>query len=200
MKSDRNRCARAWRGGHRRLVFRLQTRDSLIHFGAKSLLPAVTFYSVRQGKRTGDHGFGSGGRWGRVIGAGTGIRSRHRANRCQWKLQLSDPYRYLVATRVLGVHSHAAAAHTVRDFCAIMMGWIAETVADPITFATRGNATKGVQFRDFISTHAENARLRIHHRDRCLLQGMRTTGGTAGWDARLPAQWYFPHCSSFSPT
>src|SRR5580698_7555373 len=82
------------------VVLSLQTRDSLIHFGAKSLLPAVIIYSVI--KETGPviTGLIVSGRVGAGIGAELGsMRVTEQIDAIE--ASAVDPFRYLVATRVL---------------------------------------------------------------------------------------------------
>src|SRR5580693_4315565 len=132
------------------VVLSLQTRDSLIHFGAKSLLPAVIIYSVI--KETGPviTGLIVSGRVGAGIGAELGsMRVTEQIDAME--ASAVDPFRYLVATRVLACILMMPLLTLCADACAILAGWIAETMADPITFRHFvENATKGARFRDFI--------------------------------------------------
>ena len=62
-----------------------------------------------------------------------------------------EPLRYLVATRVMACILMLPLLTLCADFCAILTGWIAETVVDPVTLRHFVNsALKGVQFSDFI--------------------------------------------------
>src|SRR5580700_1873885 len=132
------------------VVLSLRTRDSLIHFGAKSLLPAVIFFSVVKESGPVITGLVVSGRVGAGIGAELGsMRVTEQIDAME--ASAVEPLRYLVATRVLACVLMLPLLTLCADFCAIIMGWIAETFAEPITFRYFfENATKGVQFRDFL--------------------------------------------------
>ena len=161
-------------------VLSLQTRDSLIHFGAKSLLPAVIFYSVVKESGPVITGLVVSGRVGAGIGAELGsMRVTEQIDAME--ASAVEPFRYLVATRVLACILMLPLLTLCADFSAIMMGWIAETLADPISFRHFvENATKGVQFRDFIPPTLKTLVYGFIIGLVACFQGMRTTGGTAG--------------------
>src|SRR5580658_624842 len=125
------------------VVLSLQTRDSLIHFGAKSLLPAVIFYSVVKESGPVITGLVVCGRVGAGIGAELGsMRVTEQIDAME--ASAVEPFRYLVATRVAACILMLPLLTLCADFCAIMLGWIAETVVDPITFRHFvDNAAKG---------------------------------------------------------
>src|SRR5580692_8035107 len=130
------------------VVLSLQTRDSLIHFGAKSLLPAIIFFSVVKESGPVITGLVVCGRVGAGIGAELGsMRVTEQIDAME--VSAVEPFRYLVATRVLACVLMLPLLTLCADFCAILMGWIAETVVDPITFRLFvESATKGVHFSD----------------------------------------------------
>src|SRR6204780_64221 len=143
MKSGRNRCRPwGWLGPGPGGVLSLQTRDSLIHFGAKSLLPAVIFFSVIKESGPVITGLVVSGRVGAGIGAELGsMRVTEQIDAME--ASAVEPFRYLVATRVLACILMLPLLTLCADFCAIVLGWIAETVVDPITFRLfLENATK----------------------------------------------------------
>jgi len=162
------------------VVLSLQTRDSLIHFGAKSLLPAVIFYSVIKESGPVITGLVVSGRVGAGIGAELGsMRVTEQIDAME--ASAVEPFRYLIATRVLACILMLPLLTLCADFCAIMMGWIAETVADPISFRHFiQNATKGAQFRDFIPPTLKTLVYGFIIGLVACFQGMRTTGGTEG--------------------
>jgi len=162
------------------VVLSLQTRDSLIHFGAKSLLPAVIFYSVVKESGPVITGLVVSGRVGAGIGAELGsMRVTEQIDAME--ASAVEPFRYLVATRVLACILMLPLLTMCADFCAIMMGWIAETVAEPVSFRHFiDNATKGVQFSDFIPPTLKTLVYGFIIGLVSCFQGMRTTGGTAG--------------------
>ena len=162
------------------VVLSLQTRDSLIHFGAKSLLPAVIFYSVVKESGPVITGLVVSGRVGAGIGAELGsMRVTEQIDAME--ASAVEPFRYLVATRVLACILMLPLLTLCADFCALIMGWIAETVADPISFRHFiDNATKGVQFSDFIPPTLKTLVYGFIIGLIACFQGMRTTGGTEG--------------------
>src|SRR5580700_11324008 len=114
------------------VVLSLQTRDSLIHFGAKSLLPAVIFYSVVKESGPVITGLVVSGRVGAGIGAELGsMRVTEQIDAME--ASAVEPFRYLVATRVLACVLMLPLLTMCADFCAIMMGWITEALAEPIS-------------------------------------------------------------------
>ena len=162
------------------VVLSLQTRDSLIHFGAKSLLPAVIFFSVVKESGPVITGLVVSGRAGAGMGAELGsMRVTEQIDAME--ASAVDPFRYLVATRVLACILMLPLLTLCADFSAIVMGWIAETVVDPITFRHFiENAMKGVQFSDFIPPTLKTLVYGFIIGIVACFQGMRTTGGTAG--------------------
>src|SRR5580700_291440 len=114
------------------VVLSLRTRDSLIHFGAKSLLPAVIFYSVVKESGPVITGLIVSGRVGAGIGAELGsMRVTEQIDAME--ASAVEPFRYLVATRVLACVLMLPLLTMCADFCAIMMGWITEALAEPIS-------------------------------------------------------------------
>ena len=62
-----------------------------------------------------------------------------------------DPNKYLAATRVLACVAMLPLLTPVADFCGILMGWIATTLAEPISLRLFMNiGTRGVTFNDFL--------------------------------------------------
>jgi phospholipid/cholesterol/gamma-HCH transport system permease protein len=162
------------------VVLSLQTRDSLMHFGAKSLLPAVIFFSVVKESGPVITGLVVSGRAGAGIGAELGsMRVTEQIDAME--ASAVEPFRYLVATRVLACILMLPLLTLCADFCAILLGWVAETLVDPITLRHFvDNATKGAQFRDFIPPTLKTLVYGFIIGIVACFQGMRTTGGTAG--------------------
>jgi phospholipid/cholesterol/gamma-HCH transport system permease protein len=162
------------------VVLALQTRDSLIHFGAKSLLPAVIFYSVIKESGPVITGLVVSGRVGAGIGAELGsMRVTEQIDAME--ASAVDPFRFLVATRVAACILTLPLLTLFADFCAIVMGWIAEMVAEPISLLNfLENGTKGVGFSDFIPPTLKTLIYGFIIGIVACFQGMRVTGGTAG--------------------
>jgi phospholipid/cholesterol/gamma-HCH transport system permease protein len=67
------------------------------------------------------------------------------------------------------------------DFCGVLMGWISNTLTDPISlqlFLSTG--TKGVMFSDFLPPTFKTAMYGLIIGIVSCFQGMRTQGGTEG--------------------
>jgi phospholipid/cholesterol/gamma-HCH transport system permease protein len=162
------------------VVLSLQTRDSLTHFGAKSLLPAVIFYSVIKESGPVITGLVVSGRVGAGIGAELGsMRVTEQIDAME--ASAVDPFRYLVATRVLACLLMLPLLTLCADFCAVVMGWIAETVVEPISFRHFiASGLKGVRFSDFIPPTLKTLVFGLIIGIVACFQGMRTTGGTEG--------------------
>jgi phospholipid/cholesterol/gamma-HCH transport system permease protein len=162
------------------VVLSLQTRNSLTHFGAKSLLPAIILFSVIKESGPVITGLVVSGRAGAGIGAELGsMRVTEQIDAME--ASAVEPFRYLVATRVLACILMLPLLTLCADFCAILMGWVAETVVDSITFRLfLENATKGARFSDFIPPTMKTLVYGFIIGVVACFQGMRTTGGTEG--------------------
>jgi phospholipid/cholesterol/gamma-HCH transport system permease protein len=162
------------------VVLSLQTRDSLVHFGAKSLLPAVIFYSVIKESGPVITGLIVSGRVGAGIGAELGsMRVTEQIDAME--ASAVDPYNFLAATRVLACILMLPLLTLCADFCAVMMGWFADTIAEPISlrhFFDMG--LQGVLFSDFLPPTLKTLVFGLIIGTVSCFQGMRTTGGTEG--------------------
>lgn len=161
-------------------VLSLQTRDSLARFGAKSALPAVIVFSLI--KETGPiiTGLVSAGRVGAGIGAELGsMKVTEQIDAMQ--ASAVDAHKYLAATRVMAAMLALPLLTVVADFCGILGGWLAATMADPVSlqlFLSKG--FKAVTFHDIIPPTLKTAVFGLIIGLVSSFQGMRTTGGTEG--------------------
>ena len=92
-----------------------------------------------------------------------------------------NPYKYLVATRVLACALMLPLLTLVADFAGILMGWVACTLAEPITlrlFLDVG--LKSVELNDFLPPTFKTAIFGLIIGVIACFQGMRTKDGTAG--------------------
>jgi phospholipid/cholesterol/gamma-HCH transport system permease protein len=162
------------------VVLSLQTRDSLIHFGAKSLLPAVIFYSVIKESGPVITGLVVSGRVGAGIGAELGsMRVTDQIDAME--ASAVEPMRFLVATRVAACILMLPLLTICADFCAIMMGWVAEAAVEPISLRHfLENGTQGVGFSDFIPPTLKTFVYGLIIGVVACFQGMRVRGGTEG--------------------
>ncbi len=162
------------------VVLSLQTRDSLIRFGAKSLLPAVIVFSLIRETGPIITGLVVSGRVGAGIGAELGsMKVTEQIDAIE--ASAVNPYKYLVATRVLACIAMLPLLTLVADFCGIFTGWIANTLADPISLHLFLNSGfKSATFDDFLPPTIKTAFFGLIIGVIACFQGMRTRGGTEG--------------------
>ena len=162
------------------VVMSLETRDSLSRFGAKSLLPAVIVFSIV--KETGPiiTGLVVSGRVGAGIGAELGsMKVTEQIDAME--ASAVDPYKFLAATRVLACVLMLPLLTLTADCCGIFMGWVANTLADPISPRLfLDNGFKAVAFSDFIPATLKTSVFGLIIGLVACFQGMRTQGGTEG--------------------
>ena len=162
------------------VVLSLETRDSLTRFGAKSMLPAVIAFSLI--KETGPiiTGLVMSGRVGAGIGAELGsMKVTEQIDAME--ASAVDPYKYLAATRVLACVLMLPLLTLAADFAGILMGWVADTLVQPISLrAFIDAAFKDVMFRDCIPPTLKTAVFGFIIGTVACFQGMRTRGGTEG--------------------
>jgi len=162
------------------VVLSLQTRDSLIRFGAKGLLPAVIVFTIIKESGPVITGLVVSGRVGAGIGAELGsMKVTDQVDAME--ASAVDPFKFLVATRVLACILMLPLLTIAADFCGIFMGWVANTMAQPVSlrlFVERG--FKDVTFSDFIPPTLKTAVFGFIIGIVACFQGMRTKGGTEG--------------------
>jgi phospholipid/cholesterol/gamma-HCH transport system permease protein len=162
------------------VVLSMQTRDSLTRFGAKSMLPAVIAFTLIKEMGPIITGLVVSGRVGAGIGAELGsMKVTEQIDAIE--VSAVNPYNFLAATRVLACIAMLPLLTLAADFCGILAGWIADTLAQPISlrlFLTSG--LKNVTFRDFLLPTFKTTVYGLIIGVISCFQGMRTQGGTAG--------------------
>ena len=162
------------------VVLSLQTRDSLARFGGKSLLPAVIIFSLMKESGPVITGLVVSGRVGAGIGAElASMRVTEQIDAME--VSAVNPYKFLAATRVLACIAMLPLLTVAADFCGIVMGWLANTLVEPISlhlFMTNG--LKGVTYDDFLPPTFKTAVFGLIIGVIACFQGMRAQGGTAG--------------------
>jgi phospholipid/cholesterol/gamma-HCH transport system permease protein len=162
------------------VVLSLQTRASLARFGAKSMLPTVVIFSII--KETGPiiTALVVSGRVAAGIGAELGsMKVTEQIDAME--ASAVDPYKYLAATRVIACILMLPLLTVASDFCGIFMGWVAQTLAEPISLRLFINSgLNGVMFDDFFPPTLKTAVFGAIMGLVASFQGMRATGGTAG--------------------
>jgi phospholipid/cholesterol/gamma-HCH transport system permease protein len=162
------------------VVLSLQTRDTLTQFGAKSMLPAVIIFSIVKESGPVITGLIVSGRVGAGIGAELGsMKVTEQIDAME--ASAVDPYKYLVATRVLACIAMLPLLTLAADFCGILMGWLSNTLVEPISLRLFFNVgTKGIAFSDFLPPTFKTAVYGLIIGIVSCFQGMRTQGGTEG--------------------
>src|SRR5205809_1481050 len=162
------------------VVLSLEMRDSLVRFGAKSFLPAVIVFSIIKESGPIITGLIVSGRVGAGIGAELGsMRVTEQIDAME--ASAVDPYKFLVGTRVLACILMLPLLTLAADFSGLIMGWLANTLADPISFRLfLENGFKNVLFSDFISPTFKTTIFGFIIGVVACFQGMRTKGGTEG--------------------
>lgn len=162
------------------VVLSLQTRASLARFGAKSMLPTVIIFSII--KETGPiiTGLVVSGRVAAGIGAELGsMKVTEQIDAME--ASAIDPYKYLAATRVIACILMLPLLTAAADFCGIFMGWVSQTLAEPISLRLFINSgLNGVTFNDFFPPTLKTAVFGAIMGLVASFQGMHATGGTAG--------------------
>jgi phospholipid/cholesterol/gamma-HCH transport system permease protein len=162
------------------VVLSLQTRDSLVRFGAKSFLPAVVIFSIIKESGPIITGLVASGRVGAGIGAELGsMKVTEQIDAME--ASAVDPDRYLAATRVAACVLMLPLLTIVADFSGIIMGWVFANQAEPISarlFFESG--LKGIRYSDFIPPVLKTAVFGLIIGLISCFQGMRTSGGTEG--------------------
>ena len=162
------------------VVLSLQTRETLTRFGAKSMLPAVIIFSIIKESGPVITGLIVSGRVGAGIGAELGsMKVTEQIDAME--ASAVDPYKYLVATRVLACIAMLPLLTLAADFCGILMGWLSNTLVEPISLRLFFNTgTKGIAFSDFLPPTFKTAVYGLIIGVVSCFQGMRTEGGTEG--------------------
>lgn len=162
------------------IVLALQTRDSLVRFGAKSLLPAVIVLSILRETGPIISGLVVSGRVGAGIGAELGaMKVTEQIDAME--ASAVDPYKFLAGTRVLACTLVLPLLTLAADFCGVLMGWITTTLFEPISLRLfLENGLKHVTFNDFLPPTFKTLVFGFIVGLVACFQGMRTQGGTEG--------------------
>src|SRR6266849_316585 len=162
------------------VVLTLSTRDSLIRFGAKSFLPAVIIFSIIKESGPIITALVVSGR------AAAGIGAELSAMKVTEQIDAMEasavnPYKFLVATRVLACMLMLPLLTLVTDFFGVAMGWVASTLTEPVSLQLfLHDGFKSVAYRDFLPSTLKTTVFGLIIGLVPCFQGMRATGGTEG--------------------
>jgi phospholipid/cholesterol/gamma-HCH transport system permease protein len=162
------------------VVLSLHTRDSMAQFGAKSLLPQLIILSVIKESGPIITALVVSGRVAAGIGAELGsMKVTEQIDAIE--ASAVNPYKFLVATRVLACALMVPLLTIIADLCGIITGWIANALAEPMTlglFLTEG--LKQATFSDLLPSTFKTAVFGLIIGTIGCFQGMRAKGGTEG--------------------
>lgn len=162
------------------VVISMQTRASFIRFGAKSLIPVIIVLSVVRETGPIITAFIFAGRVGAGIGAELGSMSVTEQIDAM-EVAAVNTYKLLAASRVLACILMMPLLTIVADACAIFMGWVANTLAEPVSFRLFiNNGFSRLSFGDLFPATIRTAVFGFIIGIVSCFQGMRTEGGTEG--------------------
>jgi phospholipid/cholesterol/gamma-HCH transport system permease protein len=162
------------------VVLSLETRASLTRFGAKSLLPAVVIFSIIKESGPIITGLIVSGRVGAGIGAELGsMKVTEQIDAIE--ASAVNPFKFLVATRVLACALMLPLLTLTADFSGILTGWVANTATQPVSlrlFIQTG--MKSLNFNDLLAPTFKTVIFGLIIGLISCFQGMRAKGGTEG--------------------
>jgi len=154
------------------VVLSMETRDSLTRFGAKSMLPAVIVFSILKESGPVITGLVVSGRVGAGIGAELGsMKVTEQIDAME--ASAVDPFRYLVATRVLACVLMMPLLTLAADFFGVLMGWVANNLQDSISLR---QWLQERRFQRLPAAHREDHSVWPHHRHGGVLRGNEDAG------------------------
>jgi len=161
-------------------VLAMQARTSLSRFGAKSLLPTGIVFSVIEEMGPIITGLVVSGRVGAGIGAElASMKVTEQIDAIE--ASAVNPFRFLASTRILACILMLPLLTLAGDACAIVTGWLTETMTDPISwnrFIDIG--FHGARFSDFLPPTFKTAVFGLIIGVIACFQGMSTRGGAEG--------------------
>jgi phospholipid/cholesterol/gamma-HCH transport system permease protein len=161
-------------------VLALESRYSLVRFGAKSMLPAALVYSIIRETGPIVTGLVVSGRVGAGIGAELGsMKVTEQIDAIE--ASGVNPFKFLAFTRIVACILMLPLLTLVADFCGVLFGWIAETLVEPVSFLSFLNkGFVGANFSDLLAPTLRTAVFGLIIGMIGCFQGMRAKGGTAG--------------------
>jgi len=162
------------------VVLSMHTRDSLIRFGAKSMLPTIIILSIVKESGPIITALVVSGRVAAGIGAELGsMKVTEQIDAIE--ASAVDPYKFLAAPRVLACMLMLPLLTIVSDFCGIVTGWCANALIEPMPFKlflNYGLAQAG--FDDLLPATLKTVVFGFIIGVVGCFQGMKAKGGTAG--------------------
>ncbi len=162
------------------VIIALEARYSLGRFGAKSLFPATLVYSVVQVMGPIITGLVVSGRVGAGIGAElASMKVTEQIDAIE--ASAINPYRLLVATRILACILMLPLLTLAADACGLMTGWFAQNLVEPLSFHQFiESGFNGATFNAFLPPTFKTAVYGLIIGLIACFVGMRTRGGAEG--------------------
>ncbi len=161
-------------------VLAMEVRSSMSRFGATSLLPSAIVYSVIQEMGPTITGLVVSGRVGAGIGAElASMKVTEQIDAIE--ASAINPLRLLAVTRILACILMLPLLTVAADASGVVMGWIAQTLVQPISFHQFIDAGfRGATLKDFLPPTFKTAVFGLIIGLIACFQGMRTRGGAEG--------------------
>jgi phospholipid/cholesterol/gamma-HCH transport system permease protein len=161
-------------------VLALESRYSLVRFGAKAMLPAAVVFSIIHETGPIVTGLVVSGRVGAGIGAELGsMKVTEQIDAIE--ASGVNPYKLLAFTRILACVLVLPLLTLAADCCGVVVGWIADALVEPISFPKfLHSGFHGTTFSDFLAPTFRTAVFGLIIGVIACFQGMRSSGGTAG--------------------
>jgi len=161
-------------------VLALETRYSLVRFGAKALLPTTIVFAVLTEMSPIITGLVVAGRVGAGIGAElAAMKVTEQIDAME--VSAVNPHKFLAATRILACIVAMPLLTIAASFFGILCGWLAATLMEPISlqkFIDMG--FKGATFKDVLPPTLKTCVYGLIIGAIASFQGMRTKGGAEG--------------------
>lgn len=161
-------------------VLALESRYSLVRFGAKSMLPAAVVFSIIHETGPIVTGLVVSGRVGAGIGAELGsMKVTEQIDAIE--ASGVNPYKLLAFTRIVACILMLPLLTLAADFCGVVVGWIADALVEPISFHKfLHSGLHGTSFSDFLAPTFRTAVFGLIIGVIASFQGMSSSGGTEG--------------------
>jgi len=162
------------------VVLALETRYSLVRFGAKTLLPTTIVFAIVTEMSPIITGLVVSGRVGAGIGAElAAMKVTEQIDAIE--ASAVDPHKLLAATRIAACIVALPLLTLAASFFGIIFGWITATLMEPITLARFIDAGfKNAGFKDFLAPTFKTCVYGLIIGAVASFQGMRARGGAEG--------------------
>lgn len=162
------------------VVLALETRYSLVRFGAKSLLPTTIVFAVITEMSPIITGLVVAGRVGAGIGAElAAMKVTEQIDAIE--VSAVNPHKFLAATRILACTVALPLLTLAASFFGILCGWLAATLMEPISLQKFIDVGfKGASFKDALPPTFKTSVYGLIIGIIASFQGMRTKGGAEG--------------------